>query len=285
MSAPARRRTAAYRPMASLGDDHDLWREAVSIRQEWLGHGLSTDPADRATAEYALTRIYARTRRPRPRFVWVDSPCQALRRIAGLPTLDELYQRIRQRRPAGPPPLASDIATVGVRLRAGLSVGVSHADPELSPVRQRKTGQPWPVLPPADALAAGVPLGVLLHQGIRAALHASLATGLRQPVRGALDHPVPVCWYGQHDASWIAYYDALRRLGLARYGPAESDQLADWADLARSCGWWWPGDTTCVVVDRPSTVLTDPVPGAWHDETRLRPGGIRYRDGWRPPLR
>jgi hypothetical protein len=56
----------------------DLWHEAVQIRQEWLDHGLSTQPADRVSAERSLCEIYARVARPQPRFEWVDSPSKAL---------------------------------------------------------------------------------------------------------------------------------------------------------------------------------------------------------------
>jgi hypothetical protein len=94
-----------------------------------------------------------------------------------------------------------------------------------------------------------------------------------------------VCWYGQQDASWVAYYDTLHRLGLARYGPDEAEHLDAWADLARSCGWWWPGEDVCVVVERPQAVRTEPVPGAVHDQIRLQPRGVRYRDGWQPHLK
>jgi hypothetical protein len=172
------------------------------------------------------------------------------------------------------------------RLRATLSEGVVHADPELSPARRGKTKDPWPELPSLEALAWGVPLGVVLHQGVRTALHRSLVQGFFLPVRAALagDGLIPVCWYGQQDASWVAYYDALHRLGLARYRPDETDHLADWATLVRSCGWWWPSEDVCVVVERPKTVHTEPVPGTWHDELRLRHHGVEYRDGWRPTL-
>nr|WP_318273137.1 hypothetical protein [Micromonospora provocatoris] len=71
---------------------------------------------------------------------------------------------------------------------------------------------------------------------------------------------------------------------LARYGPDEAGHLDTWAGLARSCGWWWPGEEVCVVVDRPQAIRTEPVPGTPHDRIRLRPGGVRYRDGWQPPL-
>ncbi|GAA4494049.1 hypothetical protein GCM10023191_032540 [Actinoallomurus oryzae] len=285
MTAPARRHDAAAPLVRVRGKDaHDRWQEALKIRQEWLDHGLSTQPADRRTAEDSLTAIYASMSRPRPRFTWVESPHQAIPLVAGLPTLDRLYERIRDPRPQGPPPPASDLAVVVSRLRAALSAGVSHPDPELSATRKGK--DPWPELPPLEAFGIGVPLGVVLHQGVRTALHRSLAQGFRRPVLNTLagGRPVPVCWYGQQDAAWIGYYDALHRLGLARYGPDALDHLGHWAALARSCGWWWPGEDVCVVVERPALVHTEPVPGTWHDEVRLRRGGVRYRDGWHPLL-
>jgi hypothetical protein len=283
--APLRRHDAAEVVVAIRSKNaYDRWQEASKIRQEWLGHGLSTQPADRRTAEHSLTVIYARMSRPKPRFEWVESPHQAIPLVAGLPTLNQLYAWIRDPRPRGTPPPASDLALVASQLRGALSAGVSHLDPELSTPRKGKRDEPWPEMPPLKALDAGVPLGVVLHQGIRTALHRSLADGFRRPVHGALGGERPVCWYGQQDAAWIAYYDTLHRLGLASYAPDALDHLGHWAALARSCGWWWPGEDTCVVVERPELVRTEPVPGTWHDEVRLRRHGLRYRDGWSPPL-
>ena len=263
-----------------------LWQDAIKIRREWLDHGLSTQPADRRTAERSLTAIYAKIGRPRPQFTWVESPAQAIRLVTGLPTLDELYAWIRDPRPRGAPPLASDLAMVSAQLRGALSAGLSHADPELSPARKGKRNEPWPELPPLQALDDGVPLGVVLHQGLRTALHRSLADGFRTPVLAVLasGKPVPVCWYGQQDAAWVAYYDALHRLELARYQPGDLEHLGHWAALARSCGWWWPGEDRCVLVDRPEVVRAEPRPGTWHEEIRLQRDGVRYRDGWRPLL-
>lgn len=265
---------------------HGLWQDATKIRREWLDHGLSTQPADRRTAERSLTAIYLKIGRPRPQFTWVDSPAQAIRPVTGLPTLDELYAWIRDPRPRGAPPLASDLAMVSAQLRGALSAGLSHADPELSPVRKGKRNEPWPELPPLQALDEGVPLGVVLHQGLRTALHRSLADGFRAPILAVLadGKPVPVCWYGQQDAAWVAYYDALHRLELARYQPADLDHLSHWAALARSCGWWWPGEDRCVLVDRPEVVRAEARPGTWHEEIRLQRDGVCYRDGWRPLL-
>jgi hypothetical protein len=54
---------------------------------EMCARGLSTEPADRATAENAITRIYAASGRSAPRFFWYDSPFAAVaeqRKIRGL---------------------------------------------------------------------------------------------------------------------------------------------------------------------------------------------------------
>ncbi len=111
---------------------------------------------------------------------------------------------------------------------------------------------------------------MVLHQGVRVALHRSLAQGFRAPVRAALavhQEQVPACWYGQQEASWIAYYDALHRLGLARCQPDDLDHFGHWIALSRSCGWWWPGEDVCVAVDRPEVARTEPLPGTWHDRS------------------
>jgi hypothetical protein len=284
MIAPARRSDAATGTVASFSSSaQGLWLEAARIRQEWLDHGLSTEPADRTAAEGGIASIYARIGRRRPEFVWVDSPHKALPIVDGWPTLDALYRFIRDPRP-GRPPLASDLAACAAALRGRLSDGVVHADPELTSVRHGKKREPWPELPPREALERGQPLGVVLHRAVRVALHRSLAAGFSLRVRAALerDGAVPVCWYGQQDAFWVGYYDMLRRLGLAAYGRDDLDHLGEWAVLARSCGWWWPGEQVCVVVERPAVVRVESVRGAWHDEVRV--SRVEFPDGWLPAV-
>jgi hypothetical protein len=240
------------------------------------------------TAERNLTAVYARLGRPMPRFQWVESPERALPLLRGLPTLEELYRWVRDPCPRGLPPLASDLAMLVSQLRSRLSAGTQHPDPELSPVRRSKGGEPWPELAASQALAAAVPLGVVLHQNIRISMHRTLGDGVRGRVRRALTAGspvrVPVCWYGQQECSWIAYYDVLGRIGLARYRPQETQHLNEWAALARSCGWWWPGEDVCVVVDRPAEIHVQRAPGARLGELHLTPPGVIYRDGWRPAV-
>lgn len=46
----------------------------VEYREEWLRIGTSTEPADRASAEEAMTAMYATIGQPAPAFAWVPSP-------------------------------------------------------------------------------------------------------------------------------------------------------------------------------------------------------------------
>jgi hypothetical protein len=270
LTATVRRRAAA----AVL----DHWHRAAGWRREWLQVGLATEPADRETAEHILTRFYLRHGRGRPRFAWVDSPAAALEHTAGIPGHDDLHAWLRPQPPAGRPPIAVDLAAGWSRLLGALDAAADH--PDLEPRSHvRKGDRPWPVLPPVPALEAGVPLRIVLRQGVREALRSTLLHGVALPVRAALGPParLPICWYGQQDASWIAHHDVLRRLGLARPAPREAGRLDEWADLARATGWWWPGEEVCVLVERPARIdpvtLPDDPPGT---PERARVG---YRDG------
>jgi hypothetical protein len=167
------------------------------------------------------------------------------------------------------------------RLRGALDAGATSPLLDAPPKRGPGKKDP-PPMPPLDALRAGTALREVLRRGIREGLRESLADGFYLAVRAALGRTgeLPVCWYGQQEASWIAWYDALRRLGLAQYRPGDAEELDDWAALARTCGWWWPDETVCVVADRPAALYTTPVPGGWYDQVRT--DHVEYRDGWRP---
>jgi hypothetical protein len=264
---------ATARRAAALSPGH-LWAEATKIRDEWLDLGLSTAPADRSATEEAIASIYAGHRRGRPEFVWVLSPAAAGPHLAGLPTHQTLRSCLDDRHP----PVASDIAAGLSRLRSELAATYVEPPPDRKPM-QRPKGKPWPALPAERALDAGLPFHELLRQGVREALSRTLADAIHNPIRAAIPgfpsrDTVPVCWYGHQDSAWIGHADVLHRLGLAT--PAGA--FHTWATLARSGGWWWPGEQLCVLVDRPAVIRTEPVPGAWHGERRLR--SVEYRDGW-----
>ena len=201
----------------------------------------STGPADRATTEHLIAGIYRRLHRRAPAFRWVDSPHQALPLLTGMPTHRDLQSWVLARRPQGTPPVAGDIATALARLRGALDDAAAHPDLTATVKKPEKEDRhkPWPVLPPVRAIEAGVPLREVLRQS----LQTPVAAGLTWPVRAALgpQGTVPVCWYGQQDATWIGGHDMIRKLGLANFRPRDADQLDEWSALARAAGWWWPG--------------------------------------------
>lgn len=244
MTAPARRKSAAApldhrRQAAAAPLDHRL--QAAAIRDEWLGVGLCSEPSDRPAAEAVLTRLYARHGRARPEFRWVDTPAEALPYTAGIPNHEDLHAWLQAREPEGRPPIAVDIAAGWSSMMAALDDCAVYPDAKSRPSKEQ------PKKPS---------LRVVLRQDVREHLWIKLMQEQALPVRSQLGPParLPICWYGRHDASWTAHYDVLRRLGLAGYPPRLAARLDDWALLARSTGWWWPGDHLCVMVERATPV-------------------------------
>lgn len=282
MTLTARRHAAAT--ITPIRPRYNAWSQAVQARRTWLASAVATEPADRLSAQRSLTAIYARLGRRQPAFVWVDSPRQALPLVAGYPTNDLLWSWIKPPLPHGKPPFASDFAAGLSQLRGALDEAISPPsfDP---PPPKRKKQEPWPVLPAEEAIEAGIPFLEVLRQGVREALRTTLADGLYLPLRRGLaaDRPLPTVWYGQQESYWIAYYDVCRTLGLGRYTPSDEEHLRHWEILAQSCGWFWPGEDTCVVVERPAIVDLQPVPTGLNSEQWCHV--ISYRDGYRPVLR
>ena len=55
-----------------------------------------------------------------------------------------------------------------------------------------------------------------------------------------------VVW-GQHDASWLAFYDYFRKIGLKN----ETQKLSGLWEIAKSAGWWVPFSEICLASERP----------------------------------
>lgn len=267
----------------------------VSLRAEWVAHGLATAPADRATAEATVTELYRLAGAPEPEFHWVPSPAAAVSLIAaGAPDrggAQQPFQPARLRAHAAPAlggdwPVAARLASMMSDLRDRMDARIEgHQaaygwDFDFDRVRLART------MEPEEALRAGVTPRGLLHAAVREPLTASLADAVRLPMRTGLLPPTAgspgLTWYGQHDADWIGYYDAHARTGATPFRHHDARQLDLWATLARSTGWWWPDDGRCVMAERPAEIRTEPLPGGRLGEVRLhhpdRPA-VRYADG------
>jgi hypothetical protein len=279
MSARNRQRARRRAGISQYPAAHlDRWYRAAELRDDWLRIALSTAPADRERAERAITGLYARLGRARPRFHWVASPRQAVDlldeppiRFGGPPDESALWHVARQ--------LAVEWASLVHRL--DVPAGDTTAPAWWTRERAART------LPPAEAFASGASLADLLRVGVRESLRRSVHDGVRDPLRAALaeavGEPPGLRWHGQHDVPSVAHQDIRRRLRPGLFDPTDDRQLDLWAEVTRSCGWWWPRDGVCVVTERTTVTHTEAAPGALHGEVRTHNGhdvAIGYADRW-----
>ncbi|WP_107082847.1 DUF6745 domain-containing protein [Streptomyces resistomycificus] len=260
---------------------------ARALCDDWLRDALSTRPADRATAQAAVTDLYRLLGSSPPRFVWVPSPAAAVRTVLDSPgRFSPAGLRAADALPGGPGwPVAARLASLAAELRDRMDTRLRR------PPRQRgleSVADPGGTRPtPQAALAAGASWDTVLRGLLDGPLTASLRDAVRAPLRTALlptdTDALGLTWHGQHDAYWIAAYDARARLGVARYHEEDVRQLGLWTDLARSTGWWWAGDGVCVMAERPAELHTERL-SAFGAELRLhRMDGpaVRFTDGTR----
>ncbi|GAA1777959.1 DUF6745 domain-containing protein [Actinomadura chokoriensis] len=224
-------------------------REAADIRAEWLGHLLSTAPADRSAAEAAISELYRLIGLDPPRFHWVSSPLAALETVPPGTRLrpDETVERLSDW------PLPARFRSLISRLSAQLDVEVMRGYRPLDP---------------------------MLRQLVRAPIAASSQSTLRRALRSPNETQWVGPWYDALCVSWVAHYDAVRRTSGVVFTPEQTRLLDLWATLGRSSGWWWPREHVCVVSERPVEVHTE----VWGDEGQVRlhcPDGraLRYADG------
>lgn len=246
------------------------------MSENWLKHGLAARPADRPRAEAAVTELYRLVGEPPPHFAWVPSPTAALSLV-----LDDsrAFPPVRLR--AASPPAGS--YDQGVSTRLACLVGNLRGD--LDAITGHMTswdGSRLSLAVTTEGRSVRGAVDAVAHAALRATLHHCVRAPLRtdlMPTSGGLDG---ITWYGQHDAHWIAYYDVYARTGLARYPREAVERLALWAELARTTGWWWPGEGRCVMAERPTEIHTEPQPNSEHGELRLhRDDGpaVRFADG------
>ncbi|MFI7438643.1 DUF6745 domain-containing protein [Nonomuraea indica] len=226
-------------------------REAAAIREEWLGRASSTRPADRPAAEAAITGLYTLIGEAPPRFHWVSSPATAVATLP--PGVRPRPSQAVEHLPSWP--LPPRLKAVTDELRRDLDASLTPIHRRFDQVIRDNVGRPL----------------------------ARSAAALRMPLQGAHDSASHrrTSWYDTLCVSWLAHYDALRRIGGADFPPEASRRLGLWTAVARSCRWWWPREGVCTVAERPVALHTE----AWGDDGEVRlhradGPAVRYADGW-----
>jgi hypothetical protein len=133
----------------------------------------------------------------------------------------------------------------------------------------------WSKTPVRKAIAAlWSSLRDSLWSSLRDSLWSSLWDSLGESLWDSLGESH---FFGQQDSYWIAYYLFASEVLGVRYDRA--GDLALWAEIAQSCGWWWPYRGLCVVADRPAEVHWDQ-----QASPRLHCAtgpALAFRDGWK----
>jgi hypothetical protein len=254
----------------------------AEFRDEWLKVGLSTLPADRPRAEAAISEMYAILEKPRPRFVWCDSPLTAQVIMYLWPTIGDSLERA-----LGSSPRASlweilgDSLEVSLEESLGNSLGESLRD-SLRDSLGRSLGESlWGSLGEGLGNSLSESLWEILGDSLRESLGDSLGDVLQDRLRDSTIPYVPTSMWGQMDAYWVAFYKFCAEVGVT-YQPEAERRLELWAEISRSAGWWWPFENAVVISERPSDIHMEPSRNradrlVLHS---LESPAVTFRDGW-----
>lgn len=239
---------------------------------DWQATAFGTGPADRAHAEAGVTAAYTAAGLPAPeRFVWVPSPARgavAAAVIAGQADaltaagLQDAVDQARADLGTGDPG-ASVLTAVRTRpWESERAAACSEQGPEQWPRVWAETGGLlWDqVQSLVTRVRAAIGAQALTEAGTTASREEDAAESI---LRSATLDAV----LGQHDAPWLALFEALGRLD----GP-----LSGLAQVARSAGWWWPYERLVILSERPSDLHRDE-PGRLH---RGDGPALAYPDGF-----
>ena len=119
----------------------------------------------------------------------------------------------------------------------------------------------------------GAQVGAQVRDQVRdqvgAQVRAQVRDQVRAQVRAQVWAQVRDAVWGQHEAGYLGWCDAMQLIGV-------NLDVEGLSTVARNAGWWWPMRDTVILTDRPDTLHRDPQ-GRLHCETGP---ALRYRDGW-----
>ena len=230
----------------------------VEFRDEWLAHGLSTEPADRKRAETALDAMYAAAKLPRPSLrIWLRSPLEG---AIGSVVLGQIK---------------------GTRKTVGAQVGDQVRAQVGDQVRDQVGDQVWAQVRDQVRDQVGDQVGDQVRDQVWDQVWAQVGDQVWDQVWDQVRDQVGArvwaqvswyCGYGLHDANWLAWLDYFERVVALKFTVPITGLL----ESGRSCGWYWPYAGAVLFTERPNRLRRD-------DQNRLHSddgAAIRYPDGW-----
>ncbi|GJF32230.1 hypothetical protein KNE206_49300 [Kitasatospora sp. NE20-6] len=204
----------------------------------WRAVAAATGPADRPRTEQAVRAAYRAAGLAEPGLVrWYGSPLEAARAALHLHAEGAVSVRDAVRTRPWEQARTALHGRIGAQGWAGLWALTGG---ELLPQTQGLAGRVREAV--LDRLAPEAPTGAGTDARTRAAAERTTA-------RLALLDAV----LGQHDAPWLAAFDAAGALD----GPDGPGGLGPLAEVAAQTGWWWPYEGVVLIAERPVALHRD----------------------------
>ncbi|WP_229068174.1 DUF6745 domain-containing protein [Actinoplanes sp. DH11] len=249
---------------------------AAAVEDQWLAAALETEAADRAAAEDGVRQAYRLAGAEAPdRMYWFGSPragaaAAALLTGADVPGPDaprwfaEAHDELRRQ---GWVPGERAGASLRRRVRTEpWATARNAAAAELG-------ADGWAQLGSAAGRRAWALAMELVAGRLRTRLGEDVVADLPGEAGRAVRSRMLDAVYGQFDGAWLSTFDAADRL-CPQAGLMTG--LAGLAAVARTAGWWWPGERAAVLTERPRLVTRDNV-GRLH---RGEGAALEYPDGY-----
>jgi hypothetical protein len=214
------------------------------VRDEWLRHGLSCEPADWQTAEQAVRDAYTVAGLDPPKIIIrLASPHEGALGAAILKNT-KFDKNVRAQ--------VRDQVWAQVWAQVGAQVGDQVWAQVGAQVRDQVGDQVW--------------------AQVWAQVGAQVRDQVGDQVWAQVGAQVRAAYWSQHEAgymSWLAFFRRIANL-------PNTEKIEPLLHIAQSCGWVWFFDGAAIITDRPKTLKRD-------DENRLHcedGPALEYRDGF-----
>jgi len=278
------------------------------FRDYWLSVGLSTAPADRTSAQAAVSCAYKEAGLKPPRmWVWLGSPfsgaigaqylllvnnrdqvrAQVVDQVRAQ-VVDQVWAQVGAQVGAQVVAQVVDQVVDQVWAQVGAQVGAQVVDQVWAQVVAQVVDQVWAqvgaqvgaqvvdqvwdqvVAQVVDQVRAQV--GDQVRAQVVAQVVAQVWAQVRAQVGAQVRAQVDRCGYGLHDSPWLAFFHFCERaVGLKCCA-----RLHGLMQIAENAGWWWPFNGACLLTERPCAIHRDER-NRLHHQTQM---AISYPDGW-----
>ncbi len=254
--------------------------------ERWTAIGLSTEPADRPTAEAAIATMYrCGGLEPPQHIVWCKSPLSMLLTAAVLRRRDSVRASLRDSVEDSVRASVRDSVEDSVGASVGATVRDSVEDSVRASVRDSVGATVGASVGATVRDSVGATVRDSVEDSVGATVRDSVWDSVEDSVRASVwdsvgasvgDSVGDSVWdsvWGQHEAYWLAFYAYFREVcGIEE----ETKQLDGLLALSKSAGWALPYRDICFVSERHTTLLRDER-GRLHAEDGP---AVRYPDGW-----